>query len=180
MQIWNYNPVTGELIGPGAADPNPMEVGEWLVPAYATPINPGEPQPGRAYRFTGSTWESLPDHRGETWWKADAEFNTEPVVIGGIGDPIEHGLTNVEPPAPPEPAPPPLVVSARQIRMALTRIELRAAVEAYVASADQDTKDWWAFATEFQHGNAMIAAAAEALGKSPADVDALFDLAKTL
>ena len=53
-------------------------------------------------------------------------------------------------------------------------------VEAYVETADQATKDSWQFATSFERDNSMIAAAAVALGKQPADVDALFALAKTL
>ncbi|MGZ5988121.1 MAG: hypothetical protein ACXWLZ_03615 [Rhizomicrobium sp.] len=181
MQIWNYHPTTGELIGPSRADPNPVEEGEWLVPAHATPVAPPERQDGHAVVFAGSSWANVPDHRGETWWKADSEFNTEPVLIDFIGDPAEFDppLTNVVPPAPPVVVPP-LVVSALQIRLALNQLGLRAAVEAYVVTADQDTKDSWQFATEFKHGNSMIEMAAEALGKTPAEVDALFELAKSL
>jgi hypothetical protein len=53
-------------------------------------------------------------------------------------------------------------------------------VEAYVATADQATKDSWQFATSFDRDNSMIATAAAALGKASVDVDAPFALAKTL
>jgi hypothetical protein len=96
-----------------------------------------------------------------------------------LGDPATRSLTKAEPPAPPVVAPP-IVVSALQIRLALSQRGLRAAVEAYVSTADQDTKDSWQFATSFERDNSMIATAATALGKTPADVDALFELAKTL
>jgi hypothetical protein len=51
-------------------------------------------------------------------------------------------------------------------------------VENYVSTADQGTKDSWQFATSFERDNSMIATAAAALGKLPADVDALFALEK--
>lgn len=179
MQIWNYHPITGELLGPSFADPNPVEEGEWILPAYATATNPGGAQLGRAYKFVGYSWESVPDCRGERWWPVDAEFNTELVTIDFIGDPAERGLTSFEPPAPPVVVQP-AVVSARQIRLALNRLELRVAVENYVATADQDTKDTWQYDPEFRRDHGMIAIAAEALGKTPEEVDGLFWLAKSL
>lgn len=117
MQIWHYHNATGELLGSSLADPNPMEAGEWLLPAFSTPVAPPERQDGHAVVFAGSSWANVPDHRDEVWWQADAEFNTEPVVIDRIGDPaaFEPPLTNVEPPAPPV-VEPPIAVSPRQIR----------------------------------------------------------------
>lgn len=137
MQIWNYHPVTGELLGSSLADPNPVEEGEWLIPAHATPVAPGAAQPGRGYIFNGSGWSNVPDCRGETWWKADAEFNIAPVLIYFIGDPAHRGLTNVEPQAPPAP---PVIASSHQLFTAL----------------------------------------ATALGKTPTEIEALVELAKTL
>ena len=40
MDIWDYDPKTGVLLGRSAADPNPEDPGAWLVPAYATTIRP--------------------------------------------------------------------------------------------------------------------------------------------
>jgi hypothetical protein len=165
--------------GHRGTNPNPVEAGEWLIPAYATESEPGAPQPGHVYTFNGSSWTSIADCREQTRWKVGAEFNTDPVLIDFIGEPSLQGLTKTEPPAPPVVVPP-IVVSARQIRMALSRLGLRAAVENYVGAADQDTKDSWQFAAEFSRDHSMIATAAAVLGKTPADVDALFELAKTL
>lgn len=182
MQIWNYHPITGELLGSSVADPNPVEPGEWIVPAHATPMAPPERQDGHAVVFAGSSWANLPDHRGETWWVADATDNTAPHVVAAIGDPAEFDppLTGIEPPAPPAPPKPPIVVSARQIRLALNQIGLRAAVEGWVQAADQDTKDTWQFGTEFSRVNSPATDAAEAYGKTPAEIDALFELAESL
>jgi hypothetical protein len=140
MQIWNYNPTTGELLGSSTADPCQVEQGAWLIPARATPIDPGAPQPGRVYVFGGTVWSSVADHRGETWWKADAKDNTAPVLIDFIGNPVAQGLTKTEPPAPPAPAPAPVEPTSRQLFTAL----------------------------------------ATALGKTPAEIDTMVALAKTL
>ncbi len=101
------------------------------------------------------------------------------MAVDFLGDPAAHALTKTEPPAPPVVVTP-IVVSALQIRLALSKQGLRAAVENYVSTADPAIKDSWQFATAFARDNSMIATAAAALGKAPADVDALFELAKTL
>lgn len=180
MQIWNYNPITGELIGPGVADPSPVEKGAWIVPAHAMLIAPPADQTGFARIFSSTGWSSVADHRGETWWPTTQQYNQPAgVVVDFLGDPTARGLTKTEPPAPPVVIPP-LIVTPRQIRLALTRLGLRAAIETYVSTADQDTKDSWQFSTEFDRGHSMVTTAAAALGKAAADVDALFELAKTL
>ena len=40
MKIYNYNRYTGEYTGPSIATPNPITVGEYLIPAYATTESP--------------------------------------------------------------------------------------------------------------------------------------------
>ena len=74
----------------------------------------------------------------------------------------------------------PTSVSPRQIRQALTAGGLRAQVEAAVAASDQDTKDWWEFATAFERGHPMVGAMAAGLGIPDAQIDALFTLAASL
>lgn len=78
--------------------------------------------------------------------------------------------------------PPPTVTSVtrRQFKQALTRIGLREAVEAAIAAADQDTKDWYADSLNFERSNAVMNGMAVALGKTPEDIDNLFRLAATL
>ncbi|MEY9435942.1 hypothetical protein [Bradyrhizobium elkanii] len=71
------------------------------------------------------------------------------------------------------------VASARQIRLALNQLELRADVEAWVKTQDQNTRDNWDYATEFVEDNPLIVACVAGLGKSEAEKAALFDLALT-
>jgi hypothetical protein len=79
--------------------------------------------------------------------------------------------------APPVPVPP---VSPRQIRLALSAIGLRQQVEDYVNAHDITVQDSWHYTTEFDRNHPLIAACAAALGKTDADLDALFALAATL
>ena len=80
---------------------------------------------------------------------------------------------------PPEPAPL-LPVSPRQIRQALSRAGLRTAVETAIAAGDQDGKDWWEFATQFERLHPTVVAMGQALGQTDAQMDALWELAASL
>lgn len=78
------------------------------------------------------------------------------------------------------PAPVPTSISPRQIRQALTRKGLRAAVEAAVAAGDQDIKDWWEFSTVCERNNEHVISMATALGVTDAQLDDLWTLGATL
>lgn len=71
-------------------------------------------------------------------------------------------------------------VTPRQIRLALTQMGLRQAVETYVQQQDITVQDSWTYASEFLRDNELIVAAARSLNKSDADLDTLFTLARTL
>jgi len=74
----------------------------------------------------------------------------------------------------------PLSVSPRQIRQALTRVNLRDTVEAVVAQGDQDLKDWWEFSTNFERLNTQVQAMGTALGITDLQLDDLWVLASSL
>lgn len=74
----------------------------------------------------------------------------------------------------------PVSVSPRQIRQALTRAGLRTQVEAAVVAGDQDIKDWWEFATEFQRTNQHVIDMAAVLGVTERQLDDLWTLAGSL
>lgn len=106
--------------------------------------------------------------------------NTDlPFSVVGQGEIVEaNTITWPEPPAPPVQVP--QSVSPRQIRQALTRAGLRASVEAAVAAGDQDTKDWYEFATAFERSNPVVAALGAVLNVSDAQLDELWILADSL
>jgi hypothetical protein len=57
MQIWHFHPDTGVLIGAGSADPNPLQPGGWLIPAFATPVAPPEPGEGEMVVWVAGEWQ---------------------------------------------------------------------------------------------------------------------------
>jgi len=54
--IYHYHPDTGLLLGAGYADPDPLDHGNWLIPAHATDIAPPAPQEGKNLHFIGGEW----------------------------------------------------------------------------------------------------------------------------
>ena len=92
---------------------------------------------------------------------------------GSIGDSWD-GATFTPLIDPPEPIRVPISISPRQIRQALTRAGLRAAVESAVAAGDQDIKDWWEFSSPFERNHPMVAGMAQALGVTSEQLDHLW------
>lgn len=76
----------------------------------------------------------------------------------------------------PMPMPPPAILTARQIRLALNQMGLRDAVEAAVAAGGRDLRDWWEYSVELHREHPMIGAMAQAIGATPEQVDALWRL----
>lgn len=83
-------------------------------------------------------------------------------------------------PAPTPPAPVPQSVSPRQIRQALTAVNLRTSVEQTITSSNQDTKDWWEFATVIERAHPKVVLMGSSLGQTELQMDELFTLAGSL
>lgn len=123
MQIFNFDPETGEYLGSGSADRNPMfnpdtpGDTEFLTPAFSTTTAPPTVAAKQAAVFIGGAWSIAIDRRGEIWFRADRT----PVLIEALGDPADVDLLEEQPPEPeqepPEPGalPPRLVASALNI-----------------------------------------------------------------
>ena len=56
MDIWHYHPTTGRLLGAGVADPNPVEEGAWLVPAFAATVAPPAATEGHEIAWEAGAW----------------------------------------------------------------------------------------------------------------------------
>lgn len=81
---------------------------------------------------------------------------------------------------PPQAPPVPGKVTRRQFKQGLTRLGIRAGVEAWRASLDTSTQagadaaDWYDDSNEFERANPILNAMAAQFGLSPAQVDAAF------
>lgn len=74
----------------------------------------------------------------------------------------------------------PNTVSPRQIRQALTRTNLRSKVENAIALGDQDTKDWYEYATVFERSNVHVISMGNLLEVTDSQLDDLWRLAGSL
>ena len=93
--IYCYDRETGLLVCTSQADPNPMQEGDWLLPAFATLKAPPEAPQGQVAVFSeDNTWALLPDHRG-TWYKADGQA----VQIDDVQADVQ-GMVRTAPPSP--------------------------------------------------------------------------------
>lgn len=71
-------------------------------------------------------------------------------------------------------------VSPLQIRRALREMGLLDEVTAYIGTMGDEAKEAWEYAVQIDRDDPLILAAASALRKSPAEVDAIFVLAASL
>ena len=155
-----------------AANPNTSFPVPFMAPdgyAYVFPA----PQPSYnpvTQRVQASTPELTNLGHWERRWEVAELFETQEEKDAAIAADIEAKRVAAIPAS----------VSPRQIRQALTRAGLRASVEAAVAAGDQDTKDWYEFATEFRRDSPVVTGLGLALGVSDLQLDDLWTLAGTL
>lgn len=86
--IYNADPVTGEFIGTAHADPDPLNPGNWLLPAHSCLAAPPPAGPGVASVRQGDGWLVVPDHRGTVY----STETGEPLEFSNLGD-LPYGLT---------------------------------------------------------------------------------------
>jgi hypothetical protein len=144
---YTYDPRSGAYVGETGAHEDPQNPGQFLEPAFSTPLAPPPPIAGMAASWTKLGWRLQPDHRGETWWRG-----VEPVLIDGLGDPVRQGLTAA--PVFPDP-PPPTSCSKLGLKRAFDELGLWQRVKEAI-SADPDTQEDWDLAIEIQRTDPLV------------------------
>ena len=117
------------------------------------------------------------DTNNQLHWLDDSAF--EHLLPQGCVQITEEEAAAIQEATKPVPAPV-TQISPRQIRMALTQLNLRSQVEAAVVAGDQDMKDWYEFSTYFDRNHPQVLAMATALSVTDAQLDALWKLGATL
>ena len=80
--VYNYDPDTGEYLGPETAYESPIEPGVYLIPAHATTIAPPEADDGHVAVFADGAWTLVEDHRGEVWYDTVTQERHEIKTLG--------------------------------------------------------------------------------------------------
>lgn len=96
MEIYHYNPETGEFLGRDAVRPDPRVPGRWLIPAHATTLAPPAAPQGLAAVWSGAAWTLAEDHRGRRGW-----VNGQPFTVTDLG-PLPGGWSDTAPEPTPE------------------------------------------------------------------------------
>jgi len=95
MKIYNIDKTTHEFISVTQANPDPMQPGKFLIPAYSTTIQNPKPKAGftHTFDFTNEVWVEIEDHRGKTIWDTNSK---EQSVVTDLG-PISLLHTTIKP-----------------------------------------------------------------------------------
>lgn len=139
----------GRFIGEVMADANPMQEGEWLIPAGAVEIAPPEAEAPSYARWNGNTWE----------------VHTPPIPEPEPKpEPVEPGV--------------PYSVTIRQAKLQMSRAGILADVDAAIASmegqAGDEARIEWQYATELRREHPLVEALGPTLGLSHEAIDDLF------
>ena len=85
--LYHFSPATGEYLGSSAADADPVDAGEYLMPAFCTQTAPPAADTHETARWTGNAWELVPDFRGQTYWLDDGSQH----MVRDAGEPLPPG-----------------------------------------------------------------------------------------
>jgi hypothetical protein len=167
--IYHFHGLTGEYLGQGTADPDPMTEGEWLFPANCTAIAPPVAASGEVAVWSSSDWNMFADHRGEIWWNEHGLT----ISVDFIGEPSDQGLS----PTPPDLQDGPREALRADFRGALLNLGHLTAVQTAVSAAGGLVEIMWDDATSFMENDPTVAAMAAQLS---IDVAAVFDEAENV
>lgn len=89
MIVYNYDANTGEYMDSKAASLDPLESDKqkkevYLVPSYATTVEPPAIQEGFARCFIGEKWVQIEDHRGEKSYSTVDAVEKEILYLGEV------------------------------------------------------------------------------------------------
>ncbi|KVN10539.1 phage tail protein [Burkholderia stagnalis] len=97
MLIHQYDAQTSQYVSSRLADPDPMDSGRWLVPAFSTTdALPDRPPLAWPFYIDGA-WKLLPDYRGRILYRQDDGEPAEILTAGTTPD--QHGLADTPRPS---------------------------------------------------------------------------------
>lgn len=96
MEWYRYNSDTLEYEHPVICQPNPARLGEFLIPPFATELEPPSVKDKEAAVFQpdNNTWTIKPDYRGTKYWLPDGSHHK----IEQIGEVLPKNALDKPPP----------------------------------------------------------------------------------
>ena len=95
--VYHFDPITSEYLGSGEAEADPLNAGQFLLPAHASFEAPPPVTSGQAAVRSDTGWAVKSDRRGEQYWLADGSRHT----IEKIGEDTPAGALTAAPTFPP-------------------------------------------------------------------------------
>ncbi len=86
MIIYDYDGATKELKGQREARQDPLNPTEYLIPRFATTIEPPPEQSGYARCFIGDGWQYIEDNRGEVVYDISDASRHIVTALGAISE----------------------------------------------------------------------------------------------
>lgn len=101
MLIYHYSPDNGEYTGNSPARSDPQVQNGYLVPRFATALQPPEAGPDQVAVFSGGAWTLMDDFRGNVYWRV-IENEVEAFSVDVIGAPVPEDALTSDPGARPD------------------------------------------------------------------------------
>lgn len=168
--VYLYNN-EGIFIGEYIAQESPLEEGVFIKPTLSTETEPPAFAEKEIPVFFDSVWTISDDFRGDVWFD---KVTGHPVEINFIGTPSDElSATPIE-----------IIdnlikpLTMRQARLALLKAGLLDEVNLAITTDEQ--KIWWDYSSVVERNHPLVDAVLTALGKTKAEIDAMFIAAATL
>lgn len=177
MVIYHYHPVNGEFLGQGEADQSPLEINVFLIPAYATDVQPPTAGENQAAIFNDGAWSIVDDFRGVVYWDNNGRH-----LIDSVGVVVPEGASLTEPT--PSVEDQPISITPRQGIEMLIEYDLYDSVTAYLNGLEgkegAKARNRFDKATEYLSNDPLVIAIATAQGMTAEQIRQMFVEAKLL
>lgn len=164
----------GLYTGAYDAQESPMEPGAFITPDLSIDIAPVI-LAGFCPKLINGAWVNIPDHRGMVYETATGttvdydEIGELPTNLTSLPKPLGHfnwvnGAWTEYVVIP--------TLTMRQARLALLNMALLDDVEAAITTTEN--RIWWDYSTTVERSNPLVISVLTALGKTSAEIDAMF------
>ena len=153
MKIYHYHPNTGDFVGVGIADLDPLDKKNYLIPAYSTTEAPPEVIDGHFIKFVDGVWQLV----------------AFPSPVVEEHEPVSTRVTRVT------------MRQARLALLGAGKLPaVNAAIAAMQGAQGEAARIEWEYSQEVQRDRGLVSALSSQLGMTEEQLDALFTAAAAI